>query len=270
MSTDALQEYAAAFFALFSSYEALRRDLKHVRVEDFRVCTMTIGGKLNVSSVDLKLVEDKFGHDDMAVHRLVAPGVPLVLKDVSNNKGKFYNQLTMTYEDTSVKAVKLFCNGSLLVTGCKNMHDFELMTSVVCRLIGAEVNVVERTVHLINCNVRLNLQLDLEALATCLRDRAGLSPEYNADEYPGLKVRVNGGACLLMFHSGSMIITGVHKVDNIRTALEFVARFVDAHVANVQKPAGAVAAKGGFGAAKPAEPLVHGYPSSLYWAVAGI
>jgi hypothetical protein len=78
----------------------------------------------------------------------------------------------------------------------------------------------------------------------------------------GLKVRA-AGACLLLFHSGSVIISAT-AVRLVLPAYAFVVRFVDEHLAAVRSQHEAAQPDKARGAAQ----TVHGYPAGQFLAVA--
>jgi len=131
----------------------------------------------------------------------------------------------------------------------------------------AGVRVTDTGLHLINCNFKLNFRLDLEALADRLKEFGKLQPEYDADNYPGVRVRMKGEkpTCLLIFNSGCVIVTGVKRVVDIFPAYDFVVRFVAEHAEHVRSRN--TRANTGKGGTVKEQRLIEGYPASLYWAV---
>lgn len=170
-----------------------------------RVCTMTFTAQTNMASV--------CGSSVMVATSLVEGTGPLGFSKKRKRDAGFYNQTTICHGS---KSIKVFKNGSIHVTGCTSPAQFLEVATEVCRLLDLCCNedtttrITDFDVHMININFAAGRCLLLQDLRdTCLA--RGHTAIYDADVYPGLKVKLGEGnnkVTALVFKSGKIIMTG--------------------------------------------------------------
>lgn len=188
-----------------------------------KISTMTVTAKLNARKVC---------RDSLAIALSLVDGDGVFTSTGKKRKGKqraqFYNQLTM-YHGT--KAVKVFENGSIHVTGCSSPMQFMDVASATCKMLqdtaglcaddGGSVQLVDFNIQMINLNFAAPTTLFLKELCLACA-AAGYLAIYDADTYPGLnvKVPVSEGRHIttLLFKSGKVIITGAKTPEELDEA----------------------------------------------------
>lgn len=182
--------------------------LRDINAEPFatpaRVCTMTFTAKTSLASVCRSSV--------MVATSLVDGNGPLGFSKKRMRDAGFFNQTTICHGS---KSVKVFKNGRIHVTGCTSPAQFLEVAAAVCCLLDlcgddTGTHITDFDVHMININFAAGRNLLLQDLRdSCLA--RGHTAMYDADVYPGLKVKLGVGASkvtALVFKSGKIIMTG--------------------------------------------------------------
>lgn len=172
-------------------------------------------------------------------------------KTVNKTKKNFYNQATLVVnaKDERNINVKLFKNGSIQMTGCKSINDFNNTINILCdelkkkRVIYKSTNKITRIpfvsnpenadldkihdfkIKLINSNYYVGFLINLIALQNIMHSKnimssyepcihACVNIKYNYDK--------NNIISIFVFEKGSIIITGAKTQEHIIEAYKFI------------------------------------------------
>lgn len=206
------------------------------------------------------IVSVKYGNrKDNATNRTI-----VVIKSKKKpSKKAFYNQVTILMKPTNNPLrnyinIKVFKNGSLQMTGCKDMNDFYNVTNTLINILkkGQDVKlktgkyqhykfatepdkmgIFDISIKMINSNFRLDYKVDRKRLFECLREYHG---EKTTDQEIGpveCKFKPHGGhSCvnikynynninrpsIFVFQTGAIIITGARHLHQIIKSFEFI------------------------------------------------
>jgi len=151
--------------------------------------------------------------------------------------------------------MKVFKNGSLQMTGCKDMEDFFNVTNNLIKILikgrkidGKRIRFVNQKelfirsvkIRMINSNFRLNYKIDRDNLATNLRKYHGKNPIDTEIGYVDYKYDPNGDhSCvnikfnyednitsIFVFQTGAVIITGAKNLHHIVMAYKFIKKIL--------------------------------------------
>ena len=206
------------------------------------------------------IVSVKYGNrKDNATNRTIV----LIKSKKKPSKKAFYNQVTILMKPTNNPErnyinIKVFKNGSLQMTGCKDMNDFYNVTNTLINILrnGQDVKLKNKTLHhydfaeepdkmgifdisikMINSNFRLNYKVDRKRLFECLRKYHGKNTKDIEIGHVECKFKPHGGhSCvnikynyndinrpsIFVFQTGAIIITGAKHLHQIIKAYEFI------------------------------------------------
>jgi len=223
--------------------------LKNVSATDLNISTMTVLVTLNVQhKIDLEHLVEAFP--------ALAPtikGRPAMVKDPAGRvtrrgkvKNTFYNQISIWYADDKARRnIKVFRNGSLHITGEKNIRgNIEIaieVSEILGRILGIAVPVVSNfDIQMINTNFKIDVGIILGAMREAMsRHPQVTKASYDPETYPGLncKYATTSGraASVLTFNSGNVIITGLKTFQEFRDTYIFITGFIDANLAIIRR-----------------------------------
>lgn len=161
-----------------------------------------------------------------------------------SNKKQFNNSIIFkcnnipTEEDGHIldkQAVKVFCNGSLHITGVKNIKDAlylaEIFTTMIELVYGGDgisdmFRVVGFEIQLVNLYFRLPGIVDGKVLTLVevlkyLRKNTEYAVSYNNERHAGIIIR-SPTFSLLIFDTGNVIICSIKEVSQLMEAKEFI------------------------------------------------
>jgi TATA-box binding protein (TBP) (component of TFIID and TFIIIB) len=216
--------------------------LKHVKP---RVSTMTIAFTLD-APIDLNLVTLQFPTP------LIQDFIIAVMQSHEalqmKTKGKnFSNSVVFKYNfppnPSSSKAVKVFCNGSLHLTGFKNIEDALEAADIFATLLelvagGSGVtdmyNVTTFTIQLINAYYKIpqvseKHQIIMDEYYTLLSKYTEFYTSYNSDHYAGIMLKTPEFS-VMTFYSGSIIISSISTPKQLEQAIIYISTFTDKHI----------------------------------------
>lgn len=178
-----------------------------------------------------------------------------------NSKKNFYNQITtvMKVNDEKTMNVKLFKNGSIQITGCKDLSDINIIltklinrlkeTIIVrddamneCELTFIEepdkINVTNFKINLINSNFRVNYWINKEQLFNILTSNNIICILSTIHSCVNIKYKIQNedtNVSIFVFQTGSIIITGAKKPEYIKEAYNFIMRVLNANKQKIIK-----------------------------------
>lgn len=268
----------------FDACHAASECLRSFRPLPLSVSTITFTGTLNVKRIDLAQLAlgMEIGEEEDDPFRLgcVGSGGGGDENPRKRKPRRFHNQLPLV--TPGGKAVKVFHNGSIHVTGCASPVEFLDVVSRLCAFmptvcqLDAPPRLEDFDAQMINanfvmmsaegCHVRLRpkrLRAELSALAACPAD-------FETERHPGIKLVVcdDAGtkvATVMVFQTGSVQISGAKKPAHVAKAFADVCRYLETiilskkHDIMVRTPTEVRTTT-----ARQAFHLVLGYPATLY------
>lgn len=214
----------------------------------------------NVILRENEIVSVKYGNrKDPATNRTI---VVIKRKKKPSNFG-FYNQVTILMKPTNNPIrnylnIKVFLNGSLQITGCKDMEDFRNVTTTLISVLqrgykkknkdGRSINVPFITspdkigifdvkIRMINCNFRMDYKIDKKKLHKLLKKNHDQNTKDKKLGPIECKYEPTGGhSCvnikykydeitkvsIFVFQTGSIIITGAKNFRQIIVTYRFI------------------------------------------------
>lgn len=175
-------------------------------------------------------------------------------KNLKKNS-KFYNQVPINITINDKKkpiSIKLFTNGSIHMTGCKNIDNaisalkilFDelnyLNTLNKCYLDLEQLNVDninEIKIAMINSNFYIGFEIDREKLYQILKNDK-INCNYDPLIYAGVIIRheyLDKLTTIPVFEKGSIIITGAKEYNQIINAYNFINKYLLSNYDNIKK-----------------------------------
>jgi len=219
----------------------------------------------NVILREDEIVSVKFGNrTDPATNRTI-----VVIKSKKKPSVKnFYNQVTILMKPTNNPTrnyinIKVFKNGSLQMTGCKDMDDFNNVTNTLIKILKrgkdyknkkgktVHVNFIEDPkkigifdvkIRMINSNFKLDYKIDRKKLARLLKKNHRQTTKNKDIGYVECKYEPTGGhSCvnikykyddkskpsIFVFQTGAIIITGAKKLHHIIMSYHFIHKILN-------------------------------------------
>ncbi|XWV25162.1 TATA-box-binding protein-like protein [Tupanvirus deep ocean] len=256
-----------------SSYLEAKKFLKDHNIS---ISTITLDCKLhtlidvdkfakNVVLKEDEIVSVKFGNrKDPATNRTI-----VVLKTKKKPSLKnFYNQVTILMKPMNNPTrnyinIKVFKNGSLQMTGCKDMDDFNNVTTTLIKILKRgrdvknkngkivhvdfidnpkEIGIYDIKIRMINSNFKLDYKVDRKKLAKLLKKNHRPSTKDKEIGYVECKYEPTGGhSCvnikykydeknkpsIFVFQTGAVIITGAKNLPQIIMAYHFIHKILN-------------------------------------------
>lgn len=241
------------------------------------ISTITLDCKLHtlinvdVFSKHVVLKEDgivsiKYGNrNDIATNRTIVE----LRKKKKVSTRNFYNQVTILMKpmnniERNYINIKVFQNGSLQVTGCKDMDDFNNIAHTLINILStgkdiknskgklirhvdyivdhASIGLYDTKIRMINSNFKLNYKIDRMNLARLLRSQYGKYTKDTEIGYVEHKYEPNGKhACInikykydeqkspsiFVFQTGAIIITGAKNLQHIIASYAHINKILD-------------------------------------------
>jgi TATA-box binding protein (TBP) (component of TFIID and TFIIIB) len=183
-----------------------------------RVCMITMVFSLNIKNVNLDEVAD---NSNLVIR---------TQKRHKNSKKKyqsFYNSLTVLFDRT--KAIKVFRNGSLHVTGCITVaHAYDIVKRFIKTMDWQDTNVSDYKIITHNTCIALSPKttLCLQSFHEYLLSK-DIKSRYTPDVYQGLIIKTvcpetDKRISILCFYTGRFIISAVTQPCELIFGLEFM------------------------------------------------
>jgi TATA-box binding protein (TBP) (component of TFIID and TFIIIB) len=196
---------------------------KHIHMSKPSICTATIVCCLSKKYISL---DDVMTNEKLIVRH-------------SKSKKKVYrpfsNSITLIFYGK--KTIKVFCNGTLHITGCTSIQEAHGLVEQFCSAFAPEEKIQIEETRILTLNTTLkfkNMQdmiIDLEQARTTIlaywKDESKLMARYNPDIYQGLILKpfcenTNRKISILCFYTGSFILTGVKCPAELQFGLSFL------------------------------------------------
>jgi TATA-box binding protein (TBP) (component of TFIID and TFIIIB) len=181
-------------------------------------------------------------------------------KKKDKKKNSFFNQATIEIkpEDNKAINIKLFKNGSVQMTGCKNIENVYYVLDVLLNELKIEkaviVNgeIIDKTyvdevdklkisnlkIVMINSNFSVNYEINREILYKILLKKniqCVFEPCIHACVNIKYKYDENKIISIFVFQSGSIIITGANKIDHIACAYKYINKILKENLSEIKK-----------------------------------
>lgn len=226
----------------------------------------------NVILKEDEIVSVKFGNrKDPATNRTI-----IVLKTKKKSSIKnFYNQVTILMKPTNNLArnyinIKVFKNGSLQMTGCKDMDDFNNVTTTLIKILKRgkdikgkngeivhinfiddpkKIGIYDVKIRMINSNFKLDYKVDRKKLAKLLKKNHHQNTKDKEIGYVECKYEPTGGhSCvnikykydeknkpsIFVFQTGAVIITGAKNLHHIIMAYHFIHKILNKYYKEIR------------------------------------
>lgn len=262
---------------------------KYNEINDFlkengiKISTITMDCKLH-TLVDLDafakyvvlkeagIVSIKYGHrGNIATNRTII----FVKPKKKASQRNFYNQVTVLIRPTNGENrkcinIKVFKNGSLQMTGCKDINDFNDVTSRLVNILKQggkirnssgvitrvkfiedvdEIGIFDVNIRMINSNFKLNYKVDRKELDKLLRLNHSITTRDKEIGYVDFKYDPSRGhSCInikyynpngnktsiFVFQTGSIIITGAKNLEQIQKAYIHVSKILERYRSKIE------------------------------------
>lgn len=256
--------------------------IKFLKKKKITISTITLDCKLHtLINVDefaknVRLQNDgilsvTFGNrKDAATNRTI-----IALKQKKKiRKRNFYNQVTVLIRPTSnLKRkpinIKVFKNGSLQMTGCRDMDEFYSVTNILITILKKTYNrkkngiitkikfiespdaigIFDVKIRMINSNFRVGYKIDRKNLAKILRKNHGprtsdtdighVEFKYTPTEgHSCVNIKYqyneNNNPSIFVFQTGAIIITGVKNLHQIVMAYTFIKKILKTYHSQIK------------------------------------
>jgi TATA-box binding protein (TBP) (component of TFIID and TFIIIB) len=142
----------------------------------------------------------------------------------------FHNQVSVGVvlpETERILCVKLFLNGSIHITGCKNVNDAITVMNILFSRLHYESLTIKRLTGLkicmINSNFKIGFEIDRVRLYHLIKDNITCSYDPTIHACVDIKyLSDEKKVSIFVFESGSIIITGANKLEQVFEAYNFI------------------------------------------------
>lgn len=229
--------------------EEIKNVSSEILLESLRISTITLCFNLN-SNINIKELSNKY---------------------VSKNNGKFYNSLIFNwhtkYQLKNIVSVKIFPNGKVQIAGLSNIKSCSYMIRKVNNKCSNyyenknEAKITDVKIAMINSDFKISNTLNLTNFCNLLSNNSVqsngnfLSIVYQPIKYPAintkficnkyleeyfehiykysLKKKFNKTISILIFRSGSIIITGGNDIIDYLDVYKYIINFVNNYNKNL-------------------------------------
>jgi TATA-box binding protein (TBP) (component of TFIID and TFIIIB) len=212
--------------------------LSAISPTDFDVSTMTVVVHLSIANstrIDLYNLVNWIEDPDNVVYTNHM-GHLLDTEVKKKTEETFYNQITLRVIDAlGKKAVKIFVNGVLHITGAKTIKDAVAISHTICVMLEQALDledfvlINELRVCMINTNFCTNVPLRLTEVKRLLTSELNTPCSYDPEGYPGAGFK-HKNVSIFVFATGKIIITGGKSFDDIFAGYHFVTSFLNANI----------------------------------------
>lgn len=119
-------------------------------------------------------------------------------------------------------AIKLFLNGGIHITGCVTVKQASIYANIILVILqqtfNQEVILESMKIQMINSNFLLSSPIDLSILGRYMT----VPYQYNKAQHHALRAKTSEGVSVLVFMSGSVILTGSKTVEDTFRAFVYI------------------------------------------------
>lgn len=248
-----IQSFDDSMIALSQNVTTFKSVLTCIAPTMLSISTMTILFKTNCNVNKNKLfvsimTDLPYGQDQYS---------NISLRKKKEGKSYFLNclifEVVLQNTDTLSKkaVVKLFSNGSLHVTGGKTVADAKKAAAVVCGVYQSqkhklseqnrieELVIVGFDIQMINSNFRVDIPLNLDITKHILNLNYNSDATLNREHHPGVIIKYRNeqltkAVSILIFISGSIIITGAKCASDLYECYAHICRIVNENIEEIR------------------------------------
>jgi TATA-box binding protein (TBP) (component of TFIID and TFIIIB) len=211
---------------------------------------MTVMVKLNGEDFNLESIYNSF-HDNTKINEFLSSVMGKEDAIEIKKKGKHFNNSLvfniMINGRGSKQSVKVFCNGSLHITGFKTLLEVlevaEVFATIFEILDGGSgiddiYSIKEYKVQLINIyyqtqGLTSEQGLDLQGLHRLIVEKSDYYSVFNNERYSGVVIKAPEFT-VLVFDSGNIILTAITTIEQIRSAYMYMHNFMKTNIYNIR------------------------------------
>jgi len=245
---------AGANNAESNNAEANNVEANNADASPLRISTMTVQVKYTPAT-DIPLVPFQTAFFDSVVQEEWIPEFfgSGTLK-LQKKQDSFYNCILFTHTDAVAgagakpkkTAIKLFCNGTLHITGLSDIRavvDFaKRFTAFISRLTDVQLTVADFSIQLINGNFKISRRLLLKPMYEKLLATTQHLCRYNPEKHAGIIVQMMMAdahkVSVIVFDTGSILISAFVTGQQLAEAHAFIVGFIRDHAAAFERNAG--------------------------------
>ena len=185
----------------------------------FKITTHTIVFNVN-KIIDIRKLYNAL--DDETIHKQFWGNVN-DFRYTKRNKLKkiFFNQISISYKDFSKKAIKIFPNGKIHITGLASLHDFENTCEMIITWLNTYLDngfiIRDDSVNVVMTNGTFNIcePIKLRHLINMLSINDYVKNiRYNPEKYPAVNIKMKNGTSVFIFRTGKLIMSA-KSIDDI-------------------------------------------------------
>ena len=229
------------FLYLFSLMDDLKALWPFVNPQAFNLSTMTVIAqtteptKIKLSNVE-DMEQEHLAHmlQVRKIHECCPAGTLRLVREKKRQQkqGQFGNQATLEFHSTTNRSIKIFGNGKLHMTGCKNLAEFEGLEDVIGGLLFAvgaadyRLQYEAPRVQMLNVNFSLDCELSLQALWKVIREEYQVPVTHETDTHPALQVRFSF-ATVMIFRSGNVLVSSRAALEGVLASFRLICQLVN-------------------------------------------
>ena len=233
--------------------------------------TCSLGTPFNVANIWKYMILE---HDnivsiktDKGIRRLNDLGAEFINSVNKNSNKNFSNQNTIIVQsrDDKYLNIKLFKNGSIQMTGCKDLVDANIVINKLVKKLKEtlfikkqdgnnlltevkfveninDLNVTNFKINLINTNFGISYYINKEELFTLLTSKGILCRITTNHACVNIKHKIinpenniESLVSIFVFQTGNIIITGAKKAEEVRNAYNFIVNFLNQNKSKIMK-----------------------------------
>lgn len=233
--------------------------------------TCSLGTPFNVANIWKYMILE---HDnivsiktDKGIRRLNDLGAEFINSVNKNSDRNFSNQNTIIVRsrDDKYLNIKLFKNGSIQMTGCKDLVDANIVINKLVKKLKErlfikkqdgnnlltevkfvkninDLNVTNFKINLINTNFGISYYINKEELFTLLTSKGILCRITTNHACVNIKHKIinpenniESLVSIFVFQTGNIIITGAKKSEEVRNAYNFIVNFLNQNKSKIMK-----------------------------------
>lgn len=202
-------------------------------------CKLGTTVNLEVIHKNIKLNEDNvlsIKYKDM--YETLLPAVKKGKSKKNNKVRNFFNQITMVIRAGGERTVnlKLFCNGSVQMTGCKRVEDchavihtlIDMLKGINLAVDNEKIGMQGFKIDMINSNFKVDYMINRRELHTHISKIPDVYSRFDPNNHAGLIIKYfanndnKKGISVFVFESGNIIITGAKNQNHILVAHKFI------------------------------------------------
>lgn len=189
-------------------------ELAHEKGHHFHITTLTCMLKIH-QCVDIEAIYTSFEEEGITL-RLSRNKNDFYYTKRKKLTKVFYNQLSFIFNDYSKKAVKLFSNGNIQMTGLASLYDFESTKETLMNWLHKYTKVIytivpeSEKIPMVNAHFRIANHIKLLSYISCMKqkDNSGiLKIKYKPERYPAINVKMKNKTSIFIFRTGNIIMS---------------------------------------------------------------